>query len=324
MVRSLCVFCWALVLWLPIQATPATVFVESSTSASDLVELLKEELPASAYVETATRADLRARLSPDHRLTIVDAAGNTLLDRSLKGEHDVAVRVAALLIIEAQQSRRDLPEAREQPRPVSARVPEIAALPEPRVLTASIAPPDKWSFGATLGAGFGAWSSDAQLAIQGSAYARYGAFELAAVLSSTGRGCACALRTESLRVEPEATALAAEARWWWWRPLAVLETSLWLASGYQWETAASRVIGGFAARGLLETKRFDSWIVRGGASVAAAPFESLFVRGDFGVHLQRELRVSLPPFEEYRGVPGGEVKRAVVGPWAVLSVGLSL
>ena len=304
-----------LLLFLPERALAQapTLYVENATGAEDLISILREELPGEAFARTATSADLRARLTESLRLSIVDRAGITLVDRALEGEREAAVRVAALLIVEARESW--------SPAPVRS-PPPIEAIAAEAVVTST--PASSWYAGGSAGVGLGMWASRAQLAFGAAAYVGISDFEVGASFSIAGRGCACAVRTESLRVEPSSIALLAEGRWIFWRPLEAFETSVWLAAGYQWETVASRVIGTFAANGPLESVATSGPIARGGISAGSLLFELVRIRIDFGVQVQRPASVTLPPFEEYREAPGGEVRRGVVMPWGVLSLGVAI
>jgi hypothetical protein len=288
------------------QEEKATVYVENATAASDLLALLREEMPRDAFADRASLADLRANLSDALRLVIADRYGITKLDRALEGGRDAAVRVAALLIVEARESWR-------------GSAPPIAPLRVKAAVTAT----RSWSIGASAGIGVSMWSEapSAQLVVPLSLYFTLSDFELGVGGSIGGF---LPVETDAIRGVPRAYALWIEGRWSFWRPLETIATSLWLAGGAQTESVTARVRapGGFAASG-PEEQRDLGWtpIGRLGLGASARVFDLLIIGLDLGAQVQPSKTVSLPDAPEYEGL---EISRGYVVVWTRLALGVEI
>jgi hypothetical protein len=288
------------------QEEKATVYVENATAAQDLLALLREEMPRDAFADTASLADLRANLSDALRLVIADRYGITMLDRALEGGRDAAVRVAALLIVEARESWRGA-------------APPIAPL---RVKTAVTAT-RSWSIGASAGIGVSMWSEapSAQLVVPLSIYVAVSDFEIGVGGSIGGF---LPVETDAIRGVPRAYALWVEGRWSFWRPLETIATSLWIAGGAQTESVTARVRapGGFAASGPEEQQDLGwSPIARAGLGASVLIFDWVRIGLDLGAQLQRSETISLPDEMEYQGL---EISRGWVVAWSKLTVGVEI
>ena len=299
---------WLLLVPLPTiaHAAETTIFVKNATVAPDLSDRLRDELPPVAFARTASAADLTAELSVPLRLRIRDRSGITLVDRVLEGGRDAAVRVAVLLIAEAQKSWR--PPIPPVPPPVRTSTGAVAAV--------------GWRLGGLAGAGLSMWTTEATplLLVALSGYAGFGDLEIGLDASFT-TFVAGGVETASLRGAPRAFAGAIEGRWWFWRPAASLGVSLWAAAGYQYEWVRAQVIGGFATGtvGPLETRTFHSPVGRAGLGLEVL-LDRIPVRLDVGVFFQPEARVALP--DPYTEAQGAEIARGVALPWGRITIGI--
>lgn len=291
----------------PVFGSEATLFVENATGAEDLVGLLSEELPPAAFAKTATAADLIVTLGTDLRLEVRDQQGVAYVARTLEGDRPAAVRVAALLVVNAREAYRPPPPVR-LPAASTATLTTTAAVPRPE--------PPAWAVRVEVGGGLGWWEGPAtpRFVLFAGAGVDYGDFGLFLALS----GARATVAREELEARVSELGILLEGRWSFWRPFGSFALELVAAVGLLIERIEARAVG-FAGTPPEEVFTDPPGPVgRFGLRFGSTLFDLVRWRLFAGVQLQRSVPVVAP-----EGLfPDASLDRGVVAPWAGLVIGI--